>query len=96
MLPESRAAEVLGWVLGVANSVAVADHLRLSESESIPKALEKAVRGIDRGLRELSTEQRQPRDVLDATPPLHLFRVGATLDPEIGPPPAPPRRDEDD
>jgi hypothetical protein len=78
-LPAARAAEVLGYLLGVANSVAVADRLRLSEPDSIPQAIEKAVRGIDRGLRELATD-RTASEVLDRTPPVDLFRIGATLD----------------
>ncbi len=80
-LEPARAAEVLGYVLGVANSVAVADGLRLSETASIPQALEKAVKGMDLGLRELSRlRSRAPHEVLDRTRPADLFRIGATLD----------------
>ena len=70
-------------MLGVANSIAVADGLPLSERESVPRALEKAVRGIDTGLRELARarDQLPPAEILDRTAPLDLFRVGATLDP---------------
>jgi len=83
-LPSARAADLLGYVLGVANSLAVADGLPLSESESVPRALEKAVRGIDTGLRELARVRGQaPEDVLDRTAPLDLFRVGATVDPSL-------------
>ena len=96
LLRAGRAAEALGYVLGVANSVAVADQLRLSESESIPAAIEKAVRGIDRGLRELSAARAMPvQDVLDRTRPADLFRIGATLDDTLRRPPAPKRSAED-
>ena len=38
----------------MANALAVADDLVLSDPEAVPVALEKAVRGIDVGLRELA------------------------------------------
>ena len=80
-LPPARAAGILGYVLSVANAIAVADRLRLSDSNSIPQALDKAVRGIEGGLRELaSVRDRAPHEVLDETLPLDLFRIGATLD----------------
>jgi hypothetical protein len=83
-LDAGRAADLLGYVLGVANSLAIADNLPLSESESVPRALEKAVRGIDTGLRELARARDQaPEEVLDRTAPLDLFRVGATVDPSL-------------
>lgn len=83
-LPARAAAEALGYVLGVANSIAVADRLPLSDPDSVPRALEKAVRGIDAGLRELSRIQgRAPHEVLELTPPLDLFRAGATLLPDL-------------
>ncbi len=85
-LGPERAADVLGYVLAVANTVAVAERLRLSDPDSIPRATEKAVRGIDRGLRELAKlRQQAPADVLDCTRPLDLFRIGATLDPALHP-----------
>ncbi len=90
-LPGGRAADVLGYVLGVANSIAVADRLRLSDHDAIPGALEKTVRGIDRGLRELATLRAlAPHEVLDSTAPLDLFRIGQTLDPVLRRPPPPP------
>lgn len=83
-LASGRAADLLGYVLAVANSIAVADALPLSESESVPHALEKAVRGIDTGLRELARARGQaPEEILDRTTPLDLFRVGATVDPTL-------------
>lgn len=82
-LSPARAADRLGYILGVANAVAVADGLRLSESESIPDALRKAVTGIDAGLRALAgARDETPGTVLEKTRPLDLFRIGATLEPE--------------
>ena len=87
-LPAGRAADVLGYVLAVANSLAVADGMSLSDTDSIPMAMRKALRGIDRGLEEVALAQRlAPERVLDRTRPLDLFRIGATLDPEIKPVP---------
>jgi hypothetical protein len=78
------AADLVGYVLAVANWIAIADELPLSEPESIPRALRKAVRGIDRGLRELvSLRNQPPAEVLARTRPRDLFRVGATLDPDL-------------
>jgi hypothetical protein len=82
-LPPARATDLLGYILGVANAVAVADRMRLSESESIPDALRKAVTGIDIGLRALAQARDEtPAEVLDKTRPLDLFRLGATLEPD--------------
>jgi hypothetical protein len=80
-LSPERAGEVLGYVLALANALAVADDLLLSDTDAVPRALEKAVRGVDLGLRELARlHDRQTEEVLDRTLPLDLFRVGATLD----------------
>ncbi|MFQ5513874.1 MAG: DUF6178 family protein [Myxococcota bacterium] len=79
-LPPARAADVLGYVLGVANALAIADDLPLSDVDTIPRALDKALRGIDAGLQELSRVQGRPaHEVLDHTRPTDLFRIGATL-----------------
>ena len=83
-LPADRASDVLGYILAVANTLAVADELPLAEPESIRESLAKAVRGIDRGLAELARRRDQsPGQVLDTTQPLDLFRVGATVDPTL-------------
>ncbi len=85
-LPPERAAEMLGYVLGVGNAVAVADRQPLADTGTIQASLHKAVRGIDRGLEALAKARRQtPGEVLDRTAPFDLFRVGATLDPELRP-----------
>ena len=83
-LPSGVAGDVLGYILGVANSIAVADRLQLSDPDAVPLALEKAVKGIDAGLRELARVQgRSPEEVLERTTPVDLFRAGATLKPEL-------------
>jgi hypothetical protein len=83
-LSPQRAGDILGYVLSVANAVAVADGLSLSASESIPRALEKTVRAIDVGLGELSRLRNEPaHEILDQIQPLDLFRVGATVDPDL-------------
>ncbi len=83
-LPSGVAGDLLGYVLAVANSIAVADRLQLSDPDSVPLALEKAVEGIDTGLRELARVQgRAPEEVLEGSSPLDLFRAGATLKPEL-------------
>lgn len=85
-LPPERAADLLGRVLSVANTLAVADELPLSESDSAEASFGKALRGIDRGLAELARARDQSlAAVLDAVPPLDLFRIGATLDPDLRP-----------
>ena len=95
-LPASQAVEILGYVLGVANGVAVADQLHLSESESIPKALEKAVRGMDVGLRELARARRlAPHEVLERTRPADLFRIAVKLDDTLSYVPVPEDDDEE-
>lgn len=83
-LPPDRAGDILGYVLAVANALAVADDLPLSDPDSVPRALEKAVRGIDTGLAEVARVRGEPPErALDTTPPLDLFRIGATLDPGL-------------
>jgi hypothetical protein len=85
-LPADRAAERLGLVLSVANTLAVADELPLAEPDSIRESLAKAVRGIDLGMEELARRREQsPARILDTTLPLDLFRVGVTLDPTLRP-----------
>ncbi len=96
-LPAERAADLLGYLLAVVNTIAVADDLPLADPDSIPKATEKALRGLDRGLAELSRARRlEPHQVLESTQPLDLFRVGATLDPELRREPPRPADDDDD
>jgi hypothetical protein len=80
-LSGGEAAQALAGVLAVANGVAVADRLRLSDADAIPAALRKAVRGIDRGLREVVAARRVTAPIaLEQIHPRELFRVGAAAD----------------
>jgi hypothetical protein len=75
---------MLGYVLAVGNAVAIADRLPLADPETVEQSLRKAVRGVDRGLRALTTSRRQtPGQVLDRVAPFDLFRIGVGLDPEL-------------
>jgi hypothetical protein len=86
-LAPERAAEILRSLLGLANALAVADELPLTEDESVQASIGKAVRGIQRGLAELARVRgRSPSAVLDAVPPLEVFRVGVACDASLRPP----------
>jgi hypothetical protein len=79
---EERRAAFFAFV-AIANKVAVADQMDLSDAETTPKAIEKAAVWISKGLEHVAAE-----NALDAThvmrrvPLERLFRVGANLDPE--------------
>jgi hypothetical protein len=86
LLPPDRAAEVFGDILLVANSLAVADELPLAEPASVTRSLDKAVRGIERGLVAIAEQRgRGVESVLASVAPTLLFRAGATLDPTLRP-----------
>lgn len=85
-LSPDRAVEVLGYVLGVGNAVAIADRMQLADPDSIDQSLRKALRGLDRGLDALALARRlTPGQVLERVAPFEIFRVGATLDPALRP-----------
>lgn len=80
-LPPERATELLGYVAGVANALAVADRLELGDPETARASGEKALAGLDRGLRELMRSSGlAAHQILDRVAPLDVFRVGATAD----------------
>jgi len=84
-LTPERASEVFALVLGVANSLAVADDLDLANTESLQQALDKALRGIEAGLAALHERHDRPLgELLESVTPLDLFRIGASLEPELG------------
>lgn len=77
---------VMAEILAVANTIAVADRLPLSEATTAQRSFAKALRGIERGLAELAVARGQrPGAVLGVTPALDLFRTGVALDPELRP-----------
>ncbi len=83
-LPDHRVNELMSAILAVANTLAVADKLPLAERDTVESSLAKAVRGIERGLAEVARAQKKTLGaVLDATSPLDLFRIGATLDTDL-------------
>ena len=85
-LAPDRASETLADILVVANSLAVADELPLAEPESVAQALQKAMRGIERGLVELAAQRgRTPASLLEHVAPMLLFRAGATLEGALRP-----------
>jgi hypothetical protein len=80
--PEQRRA-FLYRLLAVANQVAVAYDLPLSDVESVPTAMDEAVRITSRGLEELVAAHGLPGpELLRRVPLERLFRVGASFFPE--------------
>jgi len=82
-LPDDARRGFLYRLLAVANRVAVAYDLPLSDVESVPTAIDEAVRMTSRGLEELSTRhEASGEDVLERVPLEQLFRVGVAFFPE--------------
>jgi hypothetical protein len=78
---EERSAAFYAFV-ALANKVAVADKLPLSDAESTPKAIEKAARFTSEGLALIAEAQHLPdAEILRRVSLERLFRVGANLDP---------------
>jgi hypothetical protein len=74
-------------LIALANKIAVADRLPLSDSESTPRAIQKAARFASTGLEFVSNEHGlDPIEILRRTPLDRLFRVGANLDPAAAKP----------
>ena len=74
-------------LVALANKIAVADRLLLSDAESTPRAIEKAARFASAGLELLANEQGlDPIEILRRAPLDRLFRVGANLDPAAAKP----------
>lgn len=85
--PEERRAAFYAFV-AVANKVAVADHMDLADAETTPLAIEKAARWISAGLEHVAKETGcDAAAVLRRATLEHLFRVGASLEPEAARPP---------
>jgi hypothetical protein len=74
-------------LVALANKIAVADRLPLSDSESTPRAIEKAARFASAGLEFLASEHAlDPIEILRRAPLDRLFRLGANLDPAAAKP----------
>ena len=83
---EERRASFFALV-ALANKIAVADRLPLSDSESTSRALQKAIRFTDAGLELIAGGQElDASEVLRRVPVARLFGVGANLDPEAAKP----------
>ncbi len=85
-LGANRRNEIMGFILAVANTITVADRLSLCDASTPKRSLEKALRGIERGLNEVATVHgRTLSTILDTVTPHDLFRVGVTLDASLHP-----------
>ena len=79
--PEERSSAFYAFV-ALANKVAVADKLPLSDAESTPRAIEKAARFASDGLALVAEEHGLTDvEVLRRVTLERLFTVGANLDP---------------
>src|SRR5262245_42247946 len=69
--------------VALANRVAVADRMPLSDAESTPRAIAKAARLASTGLAQLAEEHGlRDAEIVRRVGVEHLFRVGANLNPE--------------
>jgi hypothetical protein len=72
--------------VALSNRVAVADRMELADPETLPRAIEKAAATASLGLEHAARENAlAPVDVLRRAPVEWLFRVGASLDPDVRP-----------
>jgi hypothetical protein len=86
-LDEAARRTAFHALVALANKLAVADRLPLSDPESTPRAIEKAARFASAGLEHVARANGlEPLDVLRRAPLDRLFRVGANLDPEAAKP----------
>jgi hypothetical protein len=82
-LDESERRSALYAFISLANKVAVADRMELSDAESTPIAIDKVADFASVGLEFISTELGlDTQDVLRRVPLQRLFSVGANLEPE--------------
>ncbi len=85
-LDSDRRSTFLYALLGLSNSVAVADRMPLGDAESSPRAIERAAELASSGLEHLAEAHGlDPTEVLRRTPLARLFRVGANLRGELPP-----------
>jgi hypothetical protein len=78
-LPTDRASELLGYIAGVANALAIADRLELGNPDTAKQASDKALAGIERGFCKLvETRNLAPDRILDRVTALQLFRLGTS------------------
>ncbi len=93
---EERRSAFYAFV-ALANKVAVADRMELSDAESTPKAIEKTARFASLGLEFVAAENgTDVTEVVRSSTLERLFNVGANLEPAAARPPRPPEEPEDD
>jgi len=79
---EERRAAFYAFV-AIANKVAVADRMKLSDAEFTPRAIDKAARWISAGLEYIADAHRtEAVEILRRVPMERLFRVGANTNPD--------------
>jgi hypothetical protein len=83
LLEDSERRSAFYAFIAIANKVAVADRMKLSDAEFTPRAIDKAARLISAGLEHIAAAHRiEAVEVIRRVPMERLFRVGANLDPE--------------
>ena len=83
LLEDSERRSAFYAFVAVANKIAVADRMKLSDAEFAPRAIEKAARFISDGLALIASAHGiEAVEVLRRVSLERLFRVGANLDPE--------------
>lgn len=89
--PQRRRAALFAFI-ALANKVAVADRMELSDPDTTPRAIDKAARFASLGLAHIAeANDRAPEDVVQHVTLERLFGVGANLEPEDATPkPRPP------
>jgi hypothetical protein len=86
-LDEEERRTAFHALVALANKIAVADRLPLSDSESTPRAIAKAARFTSAGLEFLASERGLDAiEILRRVPLDRLFRIGANLDPDAAKP----------
>jgi hypothetical protein len=94
--PDERST-VYYALITLANRIAVADRMDLGDAESLPVAVDKAMRFASVGLEFVATENELSlEDTLRRVPIERLFRVGANLDREAALPEPLPVKTEDE
>jgi len=83
LLEDSERRSAFYAFVAIANKVAVADQMKLSDAEFTPRAIDKAAHFISAGLEHIATAHHiEAVDVIRRVPMERLFRVGANLDPQ--------------
>jgi hypothetical protein len=83
LLEDSERRSAFYAFVAIANKLAVADRMKLSDAEFAPRAIEKTAHFISGGLAHIASAHGiEAVDVLRRVSLERLFRVGANLDPE--------------